>query len=108
VTETVKLEFEVPAVKLPDGEMDSQVLAVQVCSDVWALALVVVWAVTVRVCEDGVTPPATAENVRVEELKVRPEAVGAVTFRVTVAVCVAPPAVMEIEPVHVVPAVSPD
>jgi hypothetical protein len=100
--------FDVLAMKLPVGERVSQVLLQEAPGDAWAVALVLVWAVTVRVCEAGATPPATALNVRLEELKVRPEAVGAVTFRVTVADCVAVPAVMEIVPVHVVPAVSPD
>ena len=81
---------------------------VQLCSEVWVLALVLVCAVTVRVCEAGATPLATALNVRVEELKVRPEVFGAVTVRVTVTDCVLVPAVKEIVPVHVVFAVSPD
>jgi hypothetical protein len=102
------LVFDVPAVKLPVGERDNQVPVVQLCSKVWAVALVLVWAVTVRVCEAGATPPATALKVSAEEFKVRPEAVGAVTLRVTVADCAALPAVMVIVPVHVVPAVSPD
>ena len=108
LTETVKLVFEALAVKLPVGEMVSQVVLVQLCSEVWAIALVLVWAVTVRVCGTGATPPATALNVRAEELKVRPEVFGAVTFRVTVADWVLVPTVMEIVPVHVVFAVSPD
>jgi hypothetical protein len=96
--------------KLPFGERVNQVLLQAVPGDAWAVALVLVWAATVRVCEAGATPPATAVNVRLEELKVRPEADVAVTFRVMVAVCgvAAPGTVREIVPVHVVPAVSPD
>jgi hypothetical protein len=67
-----------------------------------------VCAVTVSVCEAGAAAPATALKVRAEELKVRPEAVGAVTFRVTVAVCVPEAVLIEIIPVQVVPAVIPD
>jgi hypothetical protein len=36
----VKLVLDVPAVKLPVGERVSQVLLVQLCSDAWAVALV--------------------------------------------------------------------
>ncbi len=108
LTETVKLVFDVPAVKLPVGERVSQLLVVQLCSDTEAVALVVVWAVTVSVCEAGAIPPATALNVKAEEFNVRPDAVGAVTFRVTVADWVPAAAVMEIVPVHAVPAVNPD
>ena len=59
------------------------------------------------VCDAGADPPATALNVKVEALNVRAAAV-AVTFRVTLAVCVTDPAVMEIVPLHVVPAANPD
>jgi hypothetical protein len=109
LTETVKLVFDVLAMKLPVGERVSQVLLQEVPGDTWVVALILVWAVTVRVCEAGATPPETPMNVRVEGLKVRPDAVGAVTFRVTVADCATtPPTLREIVPVHVVPAVSPD
>ena len=108
LTETVKLAFNRPAVKLPVGERDNQMTVVQVCSDTWAVALVLVCAVTVSVCEAGAAPPATALKVNAEELKVRPDAVGAITFRVTVADCVPLAVVMEIVPVQVVPAVNPD
>ena len=60
----VKLVFAVPAVKLPVGERVSQVLVVQLCSEDWAVALVLAWAVTVSVCEAGGTAPATALNVK--------------------------------------------
>ena len=49
LTETVKVVFEVLAVKLPVGEMISQVLLQEVPSNAWAVALVLVWAVTVSV-----------------------------------------------------------
>src|SRR5260370_1567034 len=106
LTETVKFAFNGPAVKLPVGDMDNQLLVEQVCSDTWAVAAVLVCAVTVSVCEAGAAPPATALKVSAEEFNVRPDAVGAVTLRVTVAVCVPPAAIMEIVPVQVVPAVN--
>ncbi len=104
----MKLVFDVPAVKLPVGERVSQVLLQEVPGDACAFALVLAWAVTLRICEAGATPPATAVKVRAGELNVRPEAVEPVTFRVTVADCVPPDAVMETVPVHVVPAAKPD
>jgi hypothetical protein len=81
-TETVKFEFDVPAVKLPVGDMLSQVLPVQLCSETWAVAAVFVDAVTVRVCEGGADPPATALNVKASWLKFRLPVVPAVTSRV--------------------------
>src|SRR5260370_15245794 len=84
LTETVKLVFDVPAVKLPVGERVSQLLVVQLCSDAEAVALVGVWAVTVSACEAGAAPPATALNVKAEELKVRLGVDAAITI-VTVA-----------------------
>ena len=104
----MKLVFDGPAVKLPVGERVSQVVVVQLCSDTWAVAAVLAWAVTVRACEPGAMPPATALKVRAEELNVSPDAFGAVTFKVTVADCVPAEVIMETVPVHVVPAVSPD
>ena len=68
--------------KLPVGERVSQVLLQEVPGDAWALALILVWAVTVRVCEAGVTPPATAVNVKAVGLKVNVPA-APVTVRVT-------------------------
>jgi hypothetical protein len=107
LTETVKFAVCTPAVKLPDR--DNQLTVVQVCSDTLGVAVVLVCAVvTVRVCEAGAAAPATALKARAEELSVSPEAVGAVTFRVTVAVCVPEAVLMEIVPVQVVPAVIPD
>ena len=82
MTETVKLAPDVPAVKLPVGERVSQLLVVQLCSDAWAVALVLLCALTVRDCEGGVTPPATAVKVNDEGLRVRFVA-AAVTVRVT-------------------------
>jgi hypothetical protein len=79
----VKLLFEVVALKLPVGERVSQVVLVQLCSEAgWAVALVLVWAVTVRVCEAGAAPPATAVKVKAVQLKFR-GVPAAVTVRVT-------------------------
>jgi hypothetical protein len=108
LTEIVKFVFEGLAVKFPVGEMVSQVLVVQLCSDTWAVALVFDPAVTVSVCEAGAAPPATTLNAKAEELNVSPVVVELVTFRVTLAVCVTEAAVMDIVPLHVVPAASPD
>ncbi len=49
-----------------------------------------------------------ALNVSAEVLTVRVEAVKPVTVRVTLAVCVPVAVIMEMVPVHVVPAASPD
>ena len=108
MTDTVKLAFAGPAVKLPVGERVSQVLVAQLCSDIWAVAPVLVCAVTVRVCEGGAAPPTAALNVKVEELKIRPDTVAEITFIVTVADCVPLAVFMEMVPVHWVPALSPD
>jgi hypothetical protein len=102
----VKFVFVALAVKVPVGDIASQALLVQLCSDIWAFALVLVGAVTVSVCPDGGNAPATALNVIAVVLNVSVAAAD-VTFRVTVAVCVTAAAVIEIVPVHVVPAVSP-
>jgi hypothetical protein len=64
--------------------------------------------VTVNVCEAGFPPPATALNVNEDGLSERPVAVGLVTFSVTLAVCVPEATVIEIVPLHVVPAANPD
>ena len=56
-TEIVKFVFVGLAVKLPVGERISQLLLVQLCSETCAVALVLVCAVTVSVCEAGVAPP---------------------------------------------------
>ncbi|MGP8243525.1 MAG: hypothetical protein ACLQVN_03290 [Bryobacteraceae bacterium] len=77
----MKFVFVWLAVKLPVGEMASQVLPVQLCSDTEAVALVLLCAVTVRVCVAGAAAPATALNVRLEALKLSVAA--AVTVRVT-------------------------
>jgi hypothetical protein len=106
LTEIVKFVLVVLAVKLPVGERLSQLLAVQLCSDTWADALVLVWAVTVSVCEAGAAAPATAVNVKPVELNTRAPA--EVTLSVTLAVWVPEAADMEMVPLHVVPADSPD
>ena len=108
LTETVKVVLVRLAVKLPSGERASQVLVVQLCSDTWAVALVLLCAVTVSVCEAGVAPPTAALNVKLEALSVSGPDVAAVTFRVTVAVCVAEAVTMETVPLHWVPAAIPD
>jgi hypothetical protein len=107
-TATVNTELVGLAVKLPVGERVSQLLPVQLCSDTCAVALVVVCDVTVSVCEAGFPPPATALNVNEDGLSERPVAVGLVTFSVTLAVCVPEATVIEIVPLHVVPAANPD
>jgi len=106
LTETVKEVPLVVAVKLPAGEMLDQSLLAQLCFDTCAVALVFGCAVTVRICGAGATPPGTALKVNDEGLTVGPPEVAA-TFSVTVAVSVTEAAVMEIVPLHVVPAVRP-
>ena len=109
MTEIVKVVFVWLAVKPPVGERVSQLSVVQLCSDTWAVALVLLCAVTVKVCEAGVAPPATALNVKLEALNVSgPDVVKPVTLRVTVAVCVTEAVTMEIVPLHWVPAAIPD
>jgi hypothetical protein len=93
------------AVKVPVGDIASHVLLLQLCSDIWAVALVLVCDVTVRVCDAGGDAPTTPLNVIAVVLNVSDDA--DVTFSVTVAVCVIEAAVMEIVPVHVVPTASP-
>ena len=105
LTDTVKFVFAVLAVKLPVGDIASHAVLVQVCSDIWAVALVLVCDVTVRVCDAGGDAPTTPLNVIAVVLNVSDDA--DVTFSVTVAVCVIEAAVMEIVPVHVVPTASP-
>ena len=96
------------AMKLPVGERVSQLVLVQLCCDTWAVAVVVVWAVTVSVCGAGGTPPATALNVYAEGVRVRTAPVVAeITLSVTLTVCVPDAVIMEIDPLHVVPAAMP-
>jgi hypothetical protein len=64
-TETVKVEFDVLAVKTPVGESVNQLRFVQVCSEAWAVALVLVCAVTVRACAAG-APPGWALKINVD------------------------------------------
>ena len=94
-------------VKLPVGDSVNQVALVQLCSDTWVVASVFDCANTSSVCEAGAAPPAVAVNVYAERLNEIPTVVTPVTFRVTVAVCVTEAAVIEIVPLHEVPAVSP-
>src|SRR5204863_6821504 len=85
LTAIVKTVPDGAAVKLPVGERVSQLLLVQLCSATWAVALVLADAVTVRVCDAGAEPPATALNVKAEELSVSappPPPDAAVTVRV--------------------------
>jgi hypothetical protein len=104
--ETVKVEFDVLAVKTPVGERVNQVIFVQLCSEAWAVAVVLACAVTVSVCEtEG--PPGAALKTNIDGLRVRAPAAKPVTFNVTLAVCVEEPAIMEIVPLHVVPAEIP-
>jgi hypothetical protein len=106
LTDTVKFVFAALAVKLPVGDIASHAVLVHVCSDISALAAMFVCAVTVSVCDAGAVAPATALNVIAVVLNVSDD-VDDVTLSVTVAVCVTAAAVMEIVPVHVVPAASP-
>jgi hypothetical protein len=106
LTET---DSEVPllaAVKVPDGATVSQSLAVQLCRETCAVALVFDGVVTVRVCDAGATAPATALKVNDEGVNSKPPEFAA-TIRVTLAVRVTEAVVMEMEPLQVVPAVMP-
>jgi hypothetical protein len=102
----LKVALVALAVKLPIGDMLSQLFPVHVVSDTCAVALVLDCAVTPSVCATTVAPPATALKVNAVELNVKTAGVD-VTFSVTDAVCVVDPAVIVIVPVHVVPAVNP-
>ena len=106
-TATVNTELAGLALKLPAGERLSQLLLVQLCSDACAAAPVVVCDVTVSVCDAGFPPPTTALNVNDDGLSERPVDVGLVTFKVTLAVCVPEGTVIEMVPLHEVPAVNP-
>jgi hypothetical protein len=59
------------AVKLPVGDMLSQLLPVHVVSATVAVAVVLLDAVTPSDCVAGAVPPATALNVNAWELNVR-------------------------------------
>ncbi|MGP8243524.1 MAG: hypothetical protein ACLQVN_03285 [Bryobacteraceae bacterium] len=93
------------AVKLPVGERVNQLLPVQLCSDIEAVALVLLAAVTASVCESGTDPPATAVNVRLKGLNVSGPADA--TLRVTPTVWVPEDVTMEMVPLQVVPAAIP-
>jgi hypothetical protein len=95
-------------VKLPVGDRVNQLLLAQLCSEVAAVPLVLLCAVTVKVWEAGAVPPARPLKVKAEELSVRAPAAAVVTFRVTVAACVPADVVKEIVPEHTVPAAMPD
>ena len=70
-TETEKLVPVVVAVKVPVGEIVSQVgLLVQLCSDTPVEKLVELAAVTVRFCDAGALPPYVALNVIPDVLSV--------------------------------------
>ena len=103
----MKFVFAGLAVKLPVGDRVSQLLLVQLCSDAWAVALVLVCAVTVSVCGAGAAPPATVKNGKSETLNVSCAEAADVTFRVTGTICTPEAAMMEIVPLHV-PAAIPD
>src|SRR5450631_2446900 len=96
------------AVKLPVGDMASQLLRPQLCSEIWAVTLVSKAAVTVSVCDAGAAPPANALKVKAEGLTVRAAAGRLRTFRLTVTVSVMEAAMTVIVPLHVVPAAIPD
>jgi hypothetical protein len=107
-TETVKFEFDGPAVKLPVGVRVNQLLLVHVCSDIWAVTFVLVFAVTVRVWEGGAAVPTTALKVRAEALKVSwPETRGATTI-VTGTMRTPLTGFMTMAPVQVVPGAIPE
>jgi hypothetical protein len=108
LTETVKFVSVGLAVKLPVGEIVSQLKLAQLSSTTWAVVFVLNCAVTVSVCEAGAAPPATALNAKVERLNVRVDAGTMITFRVTGTVCVPEVATIEIVPLHVVPVAIPD
>ena len=82
-TEIVKLVLVALAVKLPVGDMLSQLLGVHVVSATVAVALVLLDAVTPICCVAGAVPPATALNVSAWELNVRVTFVPADTSRLT-------------------------
>jgi hypothetical protein len=106
-TEIVKFVFVGPAVKLPVGERISQLLLVQLCSDTWAVALVLLGALTASVCEGGVPPPAIAVNVKADGLKLSTPVARLDTVKVTGTDCVPAATVIDTVPLHVVPAVRP-
>jgi hypothetical protein len=66
----VKVVFAVPTVMLPVGDSVNQVLPAQLCSEVAAVALVLLCADAVKVCDAGAVPPATPLKVSAEALNV--------------------------------------
>lgn len=103
MTETVKLVAVVVAVKVPVGEMDSQVSPLQLCSVTEAVVLVLACAVTARVWVAGAELPAVALNVKLVGLNVSGPVDALVTLRVTLTDCVPEEVTREIVPVHWVP-----
>jgi hypothetical protein len=85
-TETVMLML---VVKLPEGEMFSQLTPVQLCSDMLAVKGVALAAVTASTCDAGSPPLAVALNVIAVVLSVRLllDPPPPLTVRVTPTVC---------------------
>jgi hypothetical protein len=105
--ETVKVVAVGPVVKLPAGEIDSQLLRPQLCLVTCTDALVVKSAVTESVCPGGADPPETALKVNAVGLTVKGAEGTAITFRVTGMVCVPVGAVTCTTPWQTLPVVSP-
>jgi hypothetical protein len=63
LTENVNVIGDGPATNAPVGERVSQLLFVQVCIETWAVALVLLGAVTVSICDAGGAAPAIALKV---------------------------------------------
>jgi hypothetical protein len=106
--ETVNVVAVGPAVKSPTGDKVNQLRLAQVCIDIWAVAGVNVADNTVNVTGAGCPPPANALNVMPCVLSVSTPGASELTFICTDTVCVNPPAVIEIVPLQVVPALMPD
>ena len=94
--------------KGPLGVRASQVLPVHVCSVACTVAVVVVGAVIDKVCGAGGAPPATPVNVSAATLAVSCVVAPDTTVIVTFTVRTPEAATVEIVPLHVDPAVSPD
>jgi hypothetical protein len=107
-TETRRLVFVWLATKLPLGMTASQMTVVQLCSDAWAVTVVLLCAVTVRACKGGAGPPIMSVNVNAVGITVRVAPAADVTLRVTFIVVGMEFATMEIVPAQVVPAAIPD
>jgi hypothetical protein len=103
----LKFVFVGLAVKVPVGEIASQLVSVHVDAVACAVAEMLFCAATVSVCAAGFAPPATALNVSCETLNVSVAESAAGTFNVTVADRTPEAALIEISPLHFVPAASP-